>query len=264
MEITFEKVVYNDFDELSFKIKKNQMNGISGDKIEDVFELLKGNQRYLGDIYFNKKLLTPETKKEYQNLIAFVPKRFCSQVFLNTVEEYISFTIKYKKLQVKDPRKKVVELLQKIGFDESYLDKKIEALATSEKRLVQIIVSLLSNPKVLVLEEMFSNLDLNFEKKLIRFLNYLIDNEEMTIVLISKDSECLYRHTKHVALIKDNKTLVEGNTSTVYKKVKLLESNGFEVPDIVLFTYKANKQKKVKLSYHKDIRDLIKDVYKNV
>ncbi len=264
MEIKFDKVIYNDFNELSFKIKKNQMNGISGETLEDIFELLKGNQKYLGKIYFNKKLLNSETKKEYQNLISFVPKKFSSQVFLNTVEEYISFNIKYQKLQVKDPRKKVINLLKHIGFDDSYLDKELAGLATSEQRLIQIIVGLLSNPKVLVLEEMFSNLDLNFEKKLIRFLNYLIDNEGMTVILVSKDSECLYRHTKHVILIKDHKVLVEGNTPTVYKKVKLLQENGFEVPDIVLFTYKVRNKKKVKLSYHKDIRDLIKDVYKNV
>ena len=46
--------------------------------------------------------------------------------------------------------------------------------------------------------------------------------------------------------------------------IELLNSNGVEVPDIVLFTYKVREKTDIKLGYHVDIRDLIKDVYKNV
>ena len=42
-----------------------------------------------------------------------------------------------------------------------------------------------------------------------------------------------------------------------------MSNSGLDVPYLVDFTNKA-KSKKVKLSYHKDILDLIKDVYKHV
>ena len=42
-----------------------------------------------------------------------------------------------------------------------------------------------------------------------------------------------------------------------------LEKNNIEVPEIVQITYLA-KKKDVRIDYHKDIRDIIKDIYKHV
>ncbi len=264
MEIVFDDVSYKDFKNLSFTLKNRTINGINLDNSQDIFTLLKGKEKFLGSIYFGNVLLSDNTKDEYRNLISFVPKNFSNQVFLDTVEEYIAFTIKYRKIKVKNQRKTVISLLEHIGLNESYLDKNIEELSSSEQKLIQVIVSLLSRPKVVVLEEVFSNFDLKFEKKLMRFFNYLIDNENITIVLISRDAEMLYKNSKHVVLIKNGEVLSEGESVDVYKNVELLLDNDFEVPEIVLFTYKVQKQKNINLSYHKDIRDLIKDVYKNV
>ena len=44
----------------------------------------------------------------------------------------------------------------------------------------------------------------------------------------------------------------------------MLRKSTFDIPDIVEFTHKAKKTKKVKIDYHKDIRDIIKDIYKHV
>jgi hypothetical protein len=58
--------------------------------------------------------------------------------------------------------------------------------------------------------------------------------------------------------------LIEGNTKEVYEKVDFLKENRIPLPEIVEFTYSAKKQKKAKIDYHRDIRDLIKDIYKHV
>ncbi len=264
MEIVFDKVNYKDFEDLSFTIKHRTINGISGCNLEDVLKLLLGNEVYLGNIYFGNVLMKNNTKDDYKNMISVVFKDLSRGVFLNTVEEYIAFNIKYKKIKVKDEKKTVIKLLEQMGLDSSYLDKDLSCLSSSEQKLMAVIVALLSNPKVLILEEIFSNFDLKFEKKLMRFFNYLIDNKNMTIILISKDSEMLYKNTKHIILVGENKIIAEGNTGKIYQDVDLLVKNNIEVPDIVMFTRKVIENKNIKLSYHKDIRDLIKDVYKNV
>ena len=64
--------------------------------------------------------------------------------------------------------------------------------------------------------------------------------------------------------VKNNKVLLEGKTDEVYQRVNYLQRNGFDIPDIVLFTYLARKKKNVNISYHKDIRDIIKDIYKHI
>lgn len=264
MEIAFEDVCYKDFTNLNFTIKSKTINGISGKFIDDVMLLLQGNEEYLGSIYFGNVVLKDNTRDDYKNLISIVPRDISKQVFLNTVEEYIAFNIKYRKLKVEDPRSTVINLLKQLGLDSTYLNKSISSLSISEQRLMGVVVSLLTNPKVLILDEIFSNFDLKFEKKLMRLFNYLIDNKNMTIILLSNDSEMLYRNTKHIILLNSEGSAVEGKSSKIYKDIELLNSLEIEVPDIVLFTHTVRERTDVKLGYFTDIRDLIKDVYKNV
>ena len=264
MEIVFENVRYKDFKDLSFTIKHKTINGISGCNLDDVLKLLLGNEKYLGNIYFGNVLMKSNTVDDYKNMISVVPRDLSKHVFLDTVEEYIAFNIKYKKIKVKDEKKTVIKLIGQMGLDSSYLDKKLCSLSSGEQKLMAVITALLSNPKVLILEEIFSNFDLKFEKKLMRFFNYLIDNKNMTIILISNDSDMLYKNTKHIILVSKYCVVGEGKTDKIYKKVDLLTKYNIEVPDIVMFTKKVRDKKNIKLTYHKDIRDLIKDVYKNV
>ena len=64
--------------------------------------------------------------------------------------------------------------------------------------------------------------------------------------------------------VKNNEILLQGATNDVYQRVDYLKRNKFDIPNIVEFTYIAKKKKKVKIDYHKDIRDIIKDIYKHV
>ena len=64
-------------------------------------------------------------------------------------------------------------------------------------------------------------------------------------------------------ILENGYLLIHDNTSKVFQDINFLESHNLDVPDLVRFT-KLAKDKKVRLSYHKDILDLIKDVYKHV
>ena len=72
-----------------------------------------------------------------------------------------------------------------------------------------------------------------------------------------------YAAYKHLIIIKNTRVIAADETTKIYQDVDFLTYNEINIPDLVRFTYLA-KKKKVKLSYHRDIRDLIKDVYKHV
>jgi hypothetical protein len=74
----------------------------------------------------------------------------------------------------------------------------------------------------------------------------------------------LYKYTNNLIILKNNKVVIEGDTYTIINRVDFLKRHSIEVPDIVKLTYLAKKKKKVKIDYHKDIRDIIKDIYKHV
>ena len=92
----------------------------------------------------------------------------------------------------------------------------------------------------------------------------LVEQHKKNILIVSKDSNILYKYTKQMIFIKNNDIIATGNTKEMYQKVEWLNKNKFTVPEIVLFTHKAKKKKNVKIDYHQDIRDIIKDIYKHV
>ena len=122
------------------------------------------------------------------------------------------------------------------------------------------IASFLENP---IFEEPFNKLDLKNEKKLVLLLRKIKEKYDKTIIFISPNSNLLYKYTDYL-IVYDDKLLREGKTSTILEDVEFLKRNSLSVPEIVEFTYLAKKKYNVKIDYHSDIRDIIKDIYKHV
>ena len=64
--------------------------------------------------------------------------------------------------------------------------------------------------------------------------------------------------------LKNEDILLTGPTNELYLRVDYLKKNKLDIPNIVEFTYLAKKKKQVKIDYHKDVRDIIKDIYKHI
>ena len=92
----------------------------------------------------------------------------------------------------------------------------------------------------------------------------LKDQFHKTIVIIDDNCDKLYRHTNKMIFIKNNEVILEAPTTEAYTRVDFLSKHRFSVPSIIKLTYLARKNKGTKIIYHKDIRDLIKDIYKHV
>ena len=85
-----------------------------------------------------------------------------------------------------------------------------------------------------------------------------------TLIITSEESEAIYKYTTNLIVFKNDKILATGNTYEIMQRVDFLKKNRISVPKIVEFTYLARKKKNIKIDYHKDVRDIIKDIYKHV
>ena len=264
MEIKFKNVVYNDYN-LDFTIDNKNITGITGTGKTLLLNLIGMNHKIdNGEIYINNKKLKKENINEYRRKVSLIEFTFKYYLNINTVEEYMEYIIRENKLIIKDPNKKINDAIKIVGLEEFYLKKNINKLSKSELKLLQIATGLLSNPDIILLDEPFIELDTKEEKKLYMLLTKLKEHYNKAVVIASINSDKLYKYTTKMLFIKNKKILLEGNTEELYQRVDFLKRNKFEIPDIVLFTYLVRKNKKVNLDYHKDIRDIIKDIYKHV
>ena len=121
----------------------------------------------------------------------------------------------------------------------------------------------MTNPEVIIMIEPFKDFDIKTERRITSLLQIIKEQYDKTIVVISNDTNMLYKYADFLIIEKNHKVIAEGNSKEMLERVDFLKRHGIQVPDIVEFTYLA-KKKKVKIDYHKDIRDLIKDIYKHV
>ena len=64
----------------------------------------------------------------------------------------MKYEIKRKNIKLKNSEKKIKDSLVIVGLDEVLLDRKINTLSISEQKIVQLAISLISNPEVIIIE----------------------------------------------------------------------------------------------------------------
>lgn len=157
---------------------------------------------------------------------------------------------------------KVISSLNMVGLDKDYLDREVDFLSKSEKVLLNIALSLIINPEIIILDNIFINLD-NKHKLIIKKLVYELKKKyKKMIIIIDKDINVLYDVCNYFILF-GNKNAISNKKSLVFKDLNSLKENDIEIPEIIKFIDNASSYD-VKLSYYNDVNDLIKDVYRNV
>ena len=228
--------------EIDINIKEKTITGIITDTKEEVIENIK-----------NKSI----------QKVGIVRENYLSSNFLIKVFEYMYYEIRRKRLIIKNPKKKIDDSLRIVGLDNTYLNRNINSLSSSEKILVILAISLLSNPDVIILDSLFKYFDKTKEKRLMILLEKIRDEYNKTIILVNDDTEILYKYTKYL-IIKKNNLFIEDETDKLFKRVDFLHKNNIKVPEIIELTHLIKKKKKIKLEYHKDVRDILKDIYKHI
>lgn len=249
---------------INFTIRNNDITGITGNSKETLIDIINLNSFIKGKIVLNQENIQKNDLLRLKRKISIVEKELNYKNFINNVYQLMEYEIRRKNLKLKNPEKKIYDSLKIVSLNKNILDKSILFLSSSEKKLLQIAISLLSNPEILILDEPFKCLDLKTEKKIFMLLQKIKEQYKKTIILVSDDIMMLYKYTNYLIITKNNKILIEGKSEEVLKKVDFLKRQRIELPKIIEMTYLAKKRKNIKLEYHKDIRDIIKDIYKHV
>ena len=263
MEVRYENVSCDE-KLLNFKIDDSNIIGITGSKKDKFLGLLKLEILPKGNIYYDNEKVTKVNLWTIKRKIVFISEEFIYPRFIKNVLDYMIYYMRKNNILVKDDQKKISGALKIVGLEKEYLTKDLFTLSSSEKKLIQIASSLLSNPELIIFDEPFLYFDLNNQKQLFFLMQRLVEQHNKNVLIVSSDSNILYKYTKQMIFIKNNDIIATGNTKELYQKVEWLNKNKFIVPEIVLFTHKAKKEKNVKIDYHQDIRDIIKDIYKHV
>ncbi len=105
-------------------------------------------------------------------------------------------------------------------FDLNFSDKLYFNLSDGQKRCVLIARSIINNPKILVLDEPTSMLDLKSNYQLLNTLSKLT-YEGITMLYVTNNIENIIKETKRVIAIKNGYVLFDGSPSKVINSLNI-------------------------------------------
>ena len=269
MEIVLNNVTYSYknkryLDRINLKIEDNKITGITGDNksilclLIDSIKMANSGEILIGDIEVNKDNL-----KVVRNKVSMIKQEPSDQFFTSNVLDEITFLINRLGYQPKDINKKIDEAFIMVGLDTNIRNRDIDTLTIGEQKLLQIAISMLYNPDIIIFDEVFTRLDRTNRNRIIKLIKQLKNKYHKTVIISSNNIDLLYELTDNIVILSNTHILYQGKTTDIYQDSKIIEEGKIEIPSLVKFTYLA-RNKKIKLSYHTDILDLIKDVYKHV
>ena len=177
---------------------------------------------------------------------------------LMTVEENISFGLKMKKVPKDEIKKRVKKMIELVHL-EGYEKRKPKELSGGEQQRVSIVRGLINNPKVLLLDEPLSALDLKLRKKMQVELKHLQKKLGITFIYVTHDQDEALTMSDRIVVLNKGKIEQIGTPVEIYDypnslfvanfigetnvfkgqvteketgKIKILTKDGFEVVTI--------------------------------
>jgi ABC-type cobalt transport system, ATPase component len=250
LDITNEKSIKH----LSYEFKANFVNGIIGKKANELITILNGEDRdYSGSISFDGDILC---NKE----VSYI--KIDDYLYTRRVKDDFRLMNEYLRIDRNEISSRVDKYLDLFGFDFSFYNRISNTLSRTERCVVNIIKGLVTDAKVIIFDEVFGELDYRNSKILKNIINNLRISGK--IVIVKDNINILQLIANEIIIIGDDGMIVSGLINDICVDVELLNSINITAPYLSNITYKARVDKGIKLSYHKDVRDIIKDIYKHV
>ncbi len=195
---------------------------------------------------------------EYKN-VGYIKKT--EYYFTNYVYDELLLSLNKYEKELKDADKRIKKAIKLFDLEDSFLDREISTLSKGEKRLLSYLRVFIYNPKIILIDEPLKNLDYKYEKLILNYLRELKNKYNKTIILASNNVTVIPDNTDKTLII--DETPIFMNTKDIFTDDDILKKYKLYVPNLVMFVKKAKKKDK-SINYHTDIRELMKDVYRNV
>ena len=145
-----------------------------------------------------------------------------------------------------------------------YLDKSPFDLSSGEKESLALAITLSLNPKLIIIDNPTSNLDNKNKEYLIKLLKKIKTRYNKTIILLTNDIEFTIKVSDNYILLKNGKIVNKGIKKELLNNIDKIKTAKIEIPKIIEFINNVNKKKNINLELTFDIKELMKDIYRNV
>ena len=117
-------------------------------------------------------------------------------------------------------RKKILDMLDIAGFDESFLKKYPNELSGGQRQRVAILAALMCEPDFVIADEAVSALDVSVQAQILNFMKKLQKKMGLTYLFISHDLNVVYYMCDRIAVMKEGKIVEINEAEKLYNNPK--------------------------------------------
>lgn len=228
LSVSFGKTLV--LDNLNFEIEEGMVTAIIGPNGSGKSTLLKA---ILGLIPFSGEILIyGKPNYEQRKLIGYVPQYYEIDKFLPmTVKEFLEFNLTKETLRKKEH---LFHHLKDLDISH-YQDKLLKDLSGGQLQRVLFCRALINDPKILLLDEPVSEIDLAGQREFYEIIHFLNTHHKLTILMVTHEITIVHHFANHVLCL-NKKLICNGPISLLFKEEILKELYGREI-----FVYPFNK-----------------------
>lgn len=211
-----KNVIFKDINFTIFKNEKVALLGGNGAGKTTTIEIIAGFRKATsGEIisHFDKEL--SEAKKigiQFQDLS--FPKNL-------RVKDIINFSINIDNLLFS---KQEINDMMKIFQLEGMMKKKISKLSGGQQQRLNVFISLLNRPQLLILDEFSTGLDIAAKRNIKDFIMDYCKKNNTTLIVVSHDIDVLNEMVDRVILLKNKKIYIDLDKQNIEEKFGTLSS----------------------------------------
>lgn len=205
---------------ISFDIKEGELVcilGPSGCGKTTLLNIIGGFvSDFSGDVFLSDENINniPPEKRE----IATVFQSYGLFTHKNVIDN-VSYGLKLLKIDKNMREKRARDMLEKVGLA-GYEKKKIKELSGGEQQRVAIARSMVLNPKLLLLDEPLSNLDVHLRDVMRKEIKRIQKQFGVTMIIVTHDQEDAFKLADRVIVINEGHIEQIGTPEELYKAPK--------------------------------------------
>ena len=206
LTISYDKKV---IDNISFKIEEGKVNilmGRNGSGKSTILNAISGIKSYEGEIKTDGK-------------VSYLNQNINSKAKFTVFDTILLGKVADLSLRITDNDKKDVEKILDLLDIREYKDKYINRLSGGEVQKVFIGQALVANPKILLLDEPVSALDLKNQYDIMRIIKDLTEKLNLTTLISLHQIALIEKFADNIILIDNNKIYRQGQSKEVMDEV---------------------------------------------
>lgn len=229
-------------DDISFHVEKGDVLGVLGPNGTGKTTLIKCINNILepqsGEIFVDGNNVNNYSAKELAKVIAYVPQYANNFFDVSVVDAVLMGRIPYTDLNYsKKDREIAFSIIEKMGLTK-FAFRSIKAMSGGERQRVLIARALAQQPKVIILDEPTSSLDLKNQLFILHNIAELVEQNNMTIIMTIHDLNLASMFCNKTIMLKNTKVFAYGETQKVLTEDNVKAIYGVETNITVEDGYK--------------------------